>query len=233
MRNGEDIEEIAHDEKTSRNYVYKISSLEKIRTISTRMKNAELDVGNDQGLEDKPKNDVENMTSPLKPELRKKVYNDFFNDLSDRQIIGKYGLDPVIMKRERQGSYEVSDFIPHIFQKELLMALGKPANEADQIIDANKDKLLSNQALIGFVLRYANMKIGERLNFLINEMISDLSINLPPDYSRLTCINCVQPMPGLIFSIKSLPQHIGNVMFFSCFLCKRCYDNTIQDTLRY
>jgi len=217
LANGDDPEVIARDEKTSKSYVYKISSTEskKIAQESKEVKNIGQNP-NDPSLEDLTQKDGDK-TSLLSREDRKKMYNDIYNDLSEVEIVRKYGWDPAIIKREQEGYYELLGFKPYALQKDLLEALGIHPEVVEASI--NKDKLRSNQELIRFIISQVDSAIEYGVNNTINKMFSPYSTKLPHGWSTLKCNKCGSYIQGIIYNSSLVPSYMDYI--FRTILCHR------------
>lgn len=200
---------IAREENTSRSYVYKISSTNRIRIDqeskeieNIHLNNADLSPGYmsaKKGLE---------LTSSLDREERRKLYVDFHNDLSNEEIIRKYGWDPIIVELERVGYENASRFKPHELQKDLLDALRLSYNRVE--------KLYSNQELINLIVSHINYKI--------NQIIDNFSANPPHGYSRIICAKCKCYIPGVIYNSSLVPNYMRYL--FNTTFCQGCHQFT-------
>lgn len=208
---GDDPDVIAQEENTSRSYVYKISSVNRIKIGQESKKIKNIDQNNaDLNLEHMSTKKGLEWTSSLGREDRKKLYRDFYCDLSDEEIIRRYGLDPIIVANERVGYENASRFKPHEFQKELLIALGKPPEEAEFIVNKG---LLSNSELINIFM--------SKFQSTLNYMITNYSTNPPSGWSRPTCIECHAYIPGFIYNHLEIPHYLALMLKSHC---QKCYD---------
>jgi hypothetical protein len=218
LANGDDPEIIAREEKTSKSYVYKISSTESKRIAQESEEGKNIGQNpTDPSFEDLPQKDGDK-TSSLSCEDRKKMYNDIYNDLSEVEIVRKYGWDPAIVKREYEGYYELSRFKPTALQKDLLEAFGIPT----EVVEASiKDKLFSNQELIRFIISRVDSAIEYNVKNTIDKMFSPYSPKLPRGWSTVKCGKCGSCVPGLIYNPSLVSTSIDYI--FRTSLCQYCH----------
>jgi hypothetical protein len=209
---GDDPDVIAQEENTSRSYVYKISSANKIKIGRESKKIKNIDQNNaDLNPEYMSTKKGLEWTSSLGREDRKKLYRDFYGDLSDEQIIRRYGYDPIIVASERLGYENASRFKPHESQKGLLLALGKPPEEVESIMSRG---LLSNSELINIFTSHFQRAL--------NYMQTNYSTNPPPGWSRPKCIACQSYIPGFIYNESEIPHYLALMLKSQCQNCYNC-----------
>lgn len=205
LTDGDDPEIIAREEKTTKNYVYKVGSTGRLKinqeseeTKNVGHNNADLSseyLSTKKGLE---------RTSSLSREERKKLYRYFHDDLSDEEIIRMHGWDPIIVALERVGHDNASGFKPYELQKDLLQALG--------ISNDRVGKLNTNKELISFILNH--------INYAINQITTNFPENPPYGYSRIICAKCKIYIPGVIYNPSLVPSNMHYL--FKTTLCQVC-----------
>ena len=206
---GHDPDVIAEEENTTKSYVYKIGSANRIK-IDQESKEIKIIDQNNADLSPEYMSTKKGLewTSSLGREERKKLYVDFHNDLSNEEIIRKYGWDPIIVERERVGCENASRFKPHELQNDLLNALGLTCNRGG--------KLYSNREIIDLIFSHINYKI--------NQIITNFSANPPPGYSGIICAKCKSYIPGVIYNSSLVPSYMRYL--FNTTLCQVCHQFT-------
>ncbi|MGB8165017.1 MAG: hypothetical protein WCF14_08405, partial [Nitrososphaeraceae archaeon] len=155
---------------------------------------------------------------PLDKKSLMSMYEEFQNQKGPAYVTAKHGIHPETSQEEFERFLVMSSRDPYDLQDKLTATISHPPPEIQSLINkSSQHVLLTNNEIMSIV----TFKMRSYADFLIQNLVSDTLLDLPPGLDRVTCMICHRPFTGVVYDKNS---EIGPFVEYnlSNFLCERC-----------
>lgn len=155
---------------------------------------------------------------PLDKKNLMSMYEEFQNLKGPAYVTAKHGIHPETSQKEFERFLVMSSRDPYDLQNKLTATISDAPLEIQSLINKSSQLvLLTNNEIMSIV----TFKMRRYADFLIQNLVSDTLLDLPPGLDRVTCMICHRPFTGVVYDKNS---EIGPFVEYnlSNFLCERC-----------
>ena len=228
---GKSYKQIAQMLGTTKSYIYKVKSIDKLGLLTSTSSNTPEDkpipVISDSepaNRQRKPKSKSD-LVSPMAPELRKA----FYRWLGDRKPVADFvertGVDGRVIEEELEVYRRLQDADPFELQEKILGAIGYEEVEIKSITSLAPSTLFTNASLINLI----HKRIEKQLKLKAEEMMvihTTKNVVLPLGFLRPKCSKCKQEVYGVLaytgddmqVDARYITEELNTT--YVCFLCR-------------
>lgn len=155
---------------------------------------------------------------PLDKKNLMSMYEEFQNQKGPAYVTAKHGIHPETSQKEFERFMVMSSRDPYDLQNKLTANISDAPPVIQSLINkSSQHVLLTNNEIMSIV----TFKMRSYADFLIQNLVSDTLLDLPPGLDRVTCMICHRPFTGVVYDKNS---EIGPFVEYNLnnFLCESC-----------